>query len=182
MYYLNLPERTETSRLILQKLRYEDAEEIFYAYASKPEVTKFLSWKTHESVDETRSFLKYAHQSWKAGLDYSYSIRLKINGQLIGGFGFINEGGKIQFGYAFSPTHWNNGYATEVCTHAMMLIRKCDNIFRVGTFVDSENIASIRVLEKSGLVKEAELANWFRFINQGNEPKNCVLYFLPLGN
>ena len=115
MEKLDLPEKIVTDRLILQRLRYEDAEEIFYTYASKPEVTKYVSWPTHESIQDTRNFLNYSIDSWNAGRDYSYSIRLKDNHQLIGSFGFINEQGKVQFGYALGPLHWNQGYATEVC-------------------------------------------------------------------
>jgi ribosomal-protein-alanine N-acetyltransferase len=180
MIQLNLPEKVETERLLLQRLKYEDAEEIFYSYASKPEVTHFLSWKTHGSVEDTQSFLKYAIMNWNIGVDYSYTIRMKGSNKLVGGFGFINEDGKVQFGYAISPVHWGNGFATEACKSMMELIRQCSDVYRVATFVDSENIASMKVLEKSGLVKEAILKKWFRFVNQNNQPKDCTLYALNL--
>lgn len=180
MHRLDLPENIETQRLVLQRLRYEDAEEIFYAYASKPEVTKYLSWRTHESVEDTREFLRYAIDCWNKGLDYSYAIRLKESRQLIGGFGLIHENGKIQFGYAISPTHWNKGYTTEACKKLMSIVSTFAQVYRVNTFVDIENVASIKVLEKSGLICEATLQKWFRFINQNNEPKDCSLYYLPL--
>jgi len=36
------------------------------------------------------------------------------------------------------------------------------------------------VLRKCGMVEEARLPKWFRFINQGNEPKDCILFrFVP---
>lgn len=180
MIHLHLPEKVETDRLILQRLRYEDAEEIFYTYASKPEVTKYLSWPTHRTVEDTRTFVRYAFDSWTLGLDYTYSIRLKTNAKLIGSFGVINENGKIQFGYAFSPTEWGQGYATEACTELMQLLKVVPGIFRIGTFVDVDNLASVRVLEKSGLVMEARLDKWFRFVNQENQPKDCLLFRLPL--
>jgi [ribosomal protein S5]-alanine N-acetyltransferase len=180
MELLKLPEKIITERLILQRLRYEDAEEIFYTYASKTDVTKYLSWPTHQSIEDTKTFLRYAVESWELGLDFSYSIRLKDSHQLIGGFGAINETGKIQFGYAISPIHWNKGYTTEACRKMMEVLKGFTQIYRIATFVDTENIASIRVLEKSGLVREATLIKWFRFINQNNEPKDCSLYYLPL--
>jgi ribosomal-protein-alanine N-acetyltransferase len=177
---LTLPEKIETERLILQRLRYEDAEEIFYTYASKSEVTKYLSWPTHERVDDTRAFLRHAIESWEKGLDFSYAIRLKQSHQLIGSFGLIYEAGKIQFGYAISPTHWNKGLATEACSKMMNMLKNYPQVYRVHTFVDTANSASIRVLEKSGLVREATLVRWFRFVNQDSEPKDCSLYYLPL--
>ena len=179
MIRLTLPAKIETERLLLQRLRYEDAEEIFYAYASKPEATRFLSWATHRSVDETRTFLKYAVESWNFGTDYSYSIRLK-NGILIGSIGIINDNGKVQLGYVISPAHWRKGYTTEACTRILAMLRSCGGIYRIGTFVDADNTGSIRVLVKSGLAQEARLPKWFRFINQENEPKDCIFFrFLP---
>ncbi|MDQ2656419.1 MAG: GNAT family N-acetyltransferase [Bacteroidota bacterium] len=175
MIRLPIPSRIETDRLLLQRLRYEDAEEIFYAYASKPEATKFLSWITHRSVDDTRAFLGYAVESWNLGTDYSYSIRLK-NGMLIGSIGLVHDDGKVQVGYVLSPAHWNKGYMTEACRNVLSVLRRIHGIYRIGTFVDADNIASVKVLEKCGMTEEARLRKWFRFVNQNNQPKDCLLY------
>jgi RimJ/RimL family protein N-acetyltransferase len=180
MVRLDLPEHFHTDRLSVRRLRYEDAEEIFYAYASKPEATRYISWPTHESLADTKSFLRYAVAAWDAGTDYSFSIRLKDSNRLIGSFGVINEGGKLQFGYIFSPSQWGRGYATEVCRAMMILLRDQYGVYRIQSFVDAENVASARVLEKSGLVEEARLPNWFRFVNQRYKVKDCIHYRLPL--
>jgi ribosomal-protein-alanine N-acetyltransferase len=177
---LNLPERIETERLVLSRLRYEDAEELFYAYASKSEATWYMSWPTHQSMKDTRSFLDYAIKGWKEGVDYSFSVRLKDNHRLIGSFGILHDEGKIQFGYVFSPTQWGKGYATEVCRKMMSMVKHQEVVYRIFTFVDVENKASIKVLLKSGLVEEALLTKWFRFVNQSNEPKDCILFRLSL--
>jgi RimJ/RimL family protein N-acetyltransferase len=179
MVYLDFPEKIETKRLLLQRLRYEDAEEIFYCYASKPEATRFMSWPTHQSVEDSRKFVRYAIQSWALGLDYSFSIRLKDSGRFVGSFGVINEDGKIQFGYVLSPVHWRNGYATEACQVIMARLKTFPGVYRVGTFVDADNIASVNVLRKSGLVEEARLVRWFKFVNQEMQPKDCILFRLP---
>ena len=177
---LDLPTQIFTSRLFLQKLRYEEAEEIFYSYASKPEATRFMSWPTHRSLDDTNAFLHYAEQGWKSGSDYSYSIRLIRNNRLIGSFGVINENGKIQFGYILSPTQWGRGYATEVCKTMMDLLRQQRGVHSIQTFTDADNKASANVLLKSGLIEESRLSNWFRFVNQDNQVKDCIHFKLPL--
>lgn len=174
------PEHFETERLNLYRLKYEDAAEIFYTYASKPEATRFMSWPTHQSLQDTRSFLNYAVAGWRLGVDYSFAIRLKGSNRFIGSCGAMNDNGKIQFGYVLTPTHWGQGYATEVCIRLMAILKSFPEVYRVSTFVDSENVASVRVLLKSGLIEEARLPQWFRFINQGNEPKDCILFRLPL--
>ena len=180
MVHLHFPEKIETSRLLLQRLRYEDAEEIFYCYASKPETTKFLSWRMHRSIEDTRAFVRYALESWNLGLDYTFSIREKESGKFIGSFGVIHEDGKIQFGYVLSPTYWGRGYATEACKAILSILKTFPSLYRIGTFVDTENVASIRVLTKSGLKEEARLKKWFRFVNQDNQPKDCILFYLLL--
>jgi len=180
MVRLNLPEHFFTDRLSVRRLRYEDAEEIFYAYASKPEATQFVSWPMHQSLNDTKSFLRYAVAAWANGTDYSFSIRLKESARLIGSFGVINEDGKLQFGYIFSPTQWGKGYATEVCKYMMSLLRKQHGVYRIQSFVDVENIASAKVLVKSGLVEEARLTKWFKFVNQSDEAKDCIHFRLPL--
>ena len=177
---LVLPEKVSSERLILQRLRYEDADEIFYTYASKTDATRFVSWPTHKTVADTRAFLHYAHDSWINGTDYSYAIRLQHNNRLIGSFGVMNDFGKIQFGYIFSPVQWGNGYATEACITMMKTLEVLESIYRIGTFVDVDNVASIRVLQKSGLIEEACLEKWYRFVNQNNAPKDCRLFYYPL--
>jgi ribosomal-protein-alanine N-acetyltransferase len=107
-------------------------------------------------------------------------VRLKESNRLIGSIGVINENGKLQFGYVFSPTQWNKGYATEACSHLMQLLRTQEAVYRINTFVDAENISSAKVLVKSGLIEEARLVKWFRFVNQNNEAKDCILFILPL--
>lgn len=177
---LSIPDNVNTDRLYLRPLRYEDADEIFHVYASRAEATRFVSWPTHRSIEDTRQFLNDAVRGWQQGTDYSFSIRKKENHRFIGTFGLLNDNGKIQVGYALGPLHWGNGYATEACSQVLSVLQRVERIYRVGSFVDAENIASAKVLVKSGMVEEARLPEWFRFVNQGNQPKDCILFRLPL--
>ncbi|MEQ9593412.1 MAG: GNAT family N-acetyltransferase [Cyclobacteriaceae bacterium] len=176
-----LPERLETNRLKLQRLRYEDAEEIFYAYASKKEATQFVLWPTHQTIEDTNEYLRYCARAWDGGHNYVYSIRLKFENRLIGSLGVVNDLGNIHFGYVISPTHWNNGYATEAASCLIDILSKQDEVFKIWTFVDADNRASCRVLDKIGLKEEARISRWRRFANQANEPKDCIFYDFPLG-
>jgi ribosomal-protein-alanine N-acetyltransferase len=177
---MKMPDIFETPRLLIQRLRYEDASEIFYTYASKPESTRYLSWPTHQRIKDTRQFLQYTLAAWQAGTDFSYSIRLKDTYRMVGNIGVLYDAGKTHFGYVFGPLHWGKGFATEACLQLLELLKNNADVQHIGTFVDAENVASASVLYKCGLVEEAHLVKWYRFVNQGNEPKDCILFKLPM--
>jgi [ribosomal protein S5]-alanine N-acetyltransferase len=176
---LVLPENISTKRLLLQRLRYEDADEIFYTYASKREATRFVSWPTHRTIEDTQRFLAFAIPAWEDGNVFAYSIRLKHSNRLIGSIGIMNMVSYVQFGYIFSPTQWNNGFATETCKEVLAILQKNKDVQAISTFVDVENVSSIRVLEKCGLKKDGVFPKWFHFPNQNNEAKDCILFSLP---
>ncbi len=178
---LDLPRQITTNRLLLERLKPSDAEEVFETYASRLEVAKYMLWPMHRTLDDTRSFLDYAIRAWEEGSDYTYAIRLGPGQPLIGSIGIMNADGRIQFGYSLGPAFWGHGYATEVVVAMMDLLRTKRGVYRICTFVDADNHASARVLEKAGLVQEANLVKWHRFVNQGNEPKDCLLYRLVTG-
>lgn len=174
-----LPEEIHTSRLFLRRLRYEDAPEIFFAYASKPEATKYVSWPTHRRIEDTYQFINYARHAWTDGADFSYAIRLTGSNMLAGSIGVIHNEGIVQFGYIFSPAHWNHGYATEACRAVLAQLVK-QPVTKIGTFVARENEASARVLQKCGLIQESLLHDWFLFPNAGAGRKDCIQFRYPL--
>ena len=46
--------RLETERLILRRFKEEDAKMMFNNWANDPEVTRFLSWEHHGSLEVTK--------------------------------------------------------------------------------------------------------------------------------
>lgn len=48
----------ETDRLILRKFKLSDAEDMFKNYTTHEKVTKYLTWKPHKSIDDTRQYLR----------------------------------------------------------------------------------------------------------------------------
>ena len=49
--------RIETERLILRPFREDDAEAIFFGWANDPEVTRYLTWNPHRSLEDTKAIL-----------------------------------------------------------------------------------------------------------------------------
>lgn len=177
---LRLPEKFETPRLLLQRLKYEDAEEIFYAYASKSEATRYVTWATHQTIRDTRQYLATAVPAWNSGLHFNYSLRLLQDNRLVGSIGAINEGGRVQFGYIISPLWWNNGFATEACQWLLGQLILEKSVFRIWTFVDVDNESSCAVLRKCGMIEEARMIRWHSFVNQDNKAKDCIFFRYPI--
>lgn len=176
------PEQIELTRVRLTRNVSTDAEEIFYAYASKPEATRFLSWPTHEQLSDTRDFLRFAQATWKERTQFTFSVRVKTTNRLIGGCGCIHRDGVFQLGYVFSPSVWGHGYATEVCQGLTSEILKFPGLRRLCSFVDVDNPTSARVLEKSGFIKEQLAPDFFVPVNQGNQKKDAYIFVYPLGD
>jgi len=177
-----LPEQIDLTRVRLLRNVPTDAEEIFYAYASKPEATRFLSWATHEELSDTRNYLRFAKSTWREQTQFSFSVRIKTSNRLIGGCGCIHQDGLFQVGYVFSPSVWGQGYATEVCKGLVTEILKYPGLRRLCSFVDVENQASARVLEKSGFIKEQLATDYFVPVNQGKWKKDAYIFVYPLAN
>ena len=62
----------------------------------------------------------------------------------------INEYGSAEIGYGIADEYQDRGYATEAITTVVAWALQQNKINSVTAEVDKENIASIRVLEKSG--------------------------------
>ena len=92
---------------------------------------------------------------------YFLHIELKDNHEQIGSIGYtvINNmpvGKNVHLGYFTYPKFWGNGYTTEALKKVLEFAFTQNNVYRVTTGCLSENKGSERVMQKNGLIKEAE--------------------------
>src|SRR3712207_9563548 len=71
----NLP-TLETERLILRKLTLDDAKAVF-AYASDPEVTHYVIWEMHRTIEDSTAFLELALGKYESGGEPDWGIVYK---------------------------------------------------------------------------------------------------------
>ena len=71
-----------TERLTLRRFEIEDAENMFYNWANDPEVTKYLTWPAHESVDTTETILKEWISKYEKKIFISGLLSLMISSSL----------------------------------------------------------------------------------------------------
>ncbi|MBA4375590.1 MAG: hypothetical protein C0401_05385 [Anaerolinea sp.] len=60
-------------------------------------------------------------------------------------------------GYVIAREYWGNGYATEITQSVVEWAVAQESIYRVWAICDIENLASARVLEKTGMQREGIL-------------------------
>jgi ribosomal-protein-alanine N-acetyltransferase len=65
-----------TPRLRLAPFTLADAPDVF-SYAQDPEVSKYTTWRTHESVDDAKAYLQSVLA--RSPDDYCWAIRLRMS-------------------------------------------------------------------------------------------------------
>ena len=60
-----------------------DAEAMF-AYASDPEVTRYVLWETHGSIEDSENFLRFANEGYERGDFGGWGLVLKASGAFVG--------------------------------------------------------------------------------------------------
>ena len=166
VWFSSLPELA-TEHLLLRPLVMRDARDIF-AYASDPEVARYVLWDPHTSLADTRSYIRYMRGLYRRGLPSSWGVELRETGRVIGTVGFMwysSQNLSAEVGYSFAREHWNRGYATEALRAALCSAFASIPLNRVEAQHDVRNPASGRVMEKCGMKMEGVLRQ--RIKNKG---------------
>ena len=153
----------ETPRLILREMRHEDANALFEMDCN-PNVHKYLWQKPVVNIDEVHAYIDMVRQQYMDNGIGRFVAITKDTNELIGwtGIKFVNdhvENGNTNFydyGYRLNEKFWNKGFATESAKACIDYGFENLNLKTIIGRAISENIASIKVLEKIGLKFERE--------------------------
>jgi len=154
------PVAIQTEHLLLRRLTRDDAKDIFEGWAQDLDVTRFLLWHPHRSIEDTHAFLAHCDEAWADGREFSWGVIPRAERTLVGTIGLRVAGHRAEFGYAFARAVWGRGYATEAARAVVESALAMPAIARVWAYVDVENVRSARVLEKAGLTREGCLRSW----------------------
>lgn len=171
------PVEFSTKRLHLRRPRFDDAAQIFKAYASDRVAARFTSWRAHETEDETRTYLQRCLDEWSDGTGYPYAIELAA--EALGPVGNIHlhkRSQRMEFGYVLARPYWGQGYMTEALSALVDWSLEQPGIWRASAFCDIDNHASARVMENAGMTFEGILRRFFVHPNISPEPRDCRIY------
>ena len=139
-----------TEHFVLTKMTAGDGDK-YFRLSNNANVMKYVtgySLTREESDDMLKSFLEEYGMDTYLG---RYLIEDRFSGELVGAAKLDKIGSAIEIGYRVMEEYWGKGVATEI---ARGLIRFSKNVLKardVIAFVNVNNTASIRVLEKAGM-------------------------------
>jgi ribosomal-protein-alanine N-acetyltransferase len=151
---MKAPVQFDTARLTLRQPQSSDAETIFLRYANDPEVTRFLGWPRHRSLQDTEAFLEFSAEEWGRWPAGPYLIFSRRDGQLLGstGLGFHSAHEAVT-GYVLAKDAWGKGYATEALAAVIDVVARI-GVTRLSALCHPAHRPSRRVLEKCGFVRD----------------------------
>lgn len=96
---------------------------------------------------------------------YFLHMEERDTGEQVGSIGYtVREapppGKLVDAGYFSYPRFWNRGYMTEALRRLIAFAFEEDGVYRFSTGCLTENRGSERVMQKCGLIKEAEKPDW----------------------
>lgn len=166
--------RLETERLILRRFTLEDAEKMYENWAGDPEVTKFLTWPTHESAEISRQILK----EWVAAYDnpevYQWCIEEKESGEPVGSIAVVSRNEKAQsceIGYCISRSRWHKGITTEALAEVMRYLFEEVGVLRLESRHDPKNPYSGEVMKNAACTTRV-----LEFVQTGTIPVSVIAH------
>ncbi len=163
MDFVNL----ETARLILR--HFTDADLVpFMAYRNDPDVARYQGW---EGISEAEAHAFIAEQKLVQpgvpGQWLQIAIEFKETGTLAGDCALkIDEHDERQaeIGYTLARAYQGKGIAFEAVSRVLDYAFRALELHRVIAITDSENAASIALLERLGLRREGHFIQnvWFK--------------------
>lgn len=147
----------KTERLLLRPLGTEDLE-AFYEYASDAENTSYMIYFPHRDRGQTREFLEAVDAEWEKESPSFYEFSILLDGVQIGTASVYPEGGEGcgELAWMLHKAYWHHGYATEAAAAVRNFAFASLGLKRLCAHCDSRNLASARVMERLGMVRECE--------------------------
>lgn len=148
----------KTDRLLIRDITIGDIENIHTLHLL-PETDKYNTLGIPSNIEETEKHVNewVLKNNETPRVKYVLAIELLNTSQFIGLFG-INIGKEryrnAEIWYKIHKDHWNKGYTTEAVLNVLSYGFNELNLHRIEAGCATENIASIRVLEKVGMSRE----------------------------
>jgi ribosomal-protein-alanine N-acetyltransferase len=148
-----------TSRLRLRSFADTDADDLFSLHSN---ATVLRYWDSPPWTERARAerFLTTCRQIEQDGTGARLAVDRESDGAFIGWCSLHRwnpDFRSASLGYCFGEAAWGHGYATEAARAVLEWAFDALDLNRVQAEADTRNVASARVLEKLGFVREGTL-------------------------
>lgn len=172
---LRPPEVMDLPRLRLRRPRPTDVAAVF-EFASDPEVARYADWSMSTTIESVTERLRGREGAWNSGSEFYWALTLPSDDRAIGAIACSISGHAAEFGFLLNRNFWRHGYATEAARAVVDWIFSVPSVWRLSATCDVENVASARVLEKTGLAREGILRRAIVRPNLSDTPRDAFLY------
>jgi ribosomal-protein-alanine N-acetyltransferase len=149
----------ETERLLLRRVSKDDLNEIL-ELRGNPETMKFIPRPLVKTEEDALNHFKMIDEKIEKNEGINWAITVKGNPKLIGIIGHYRiqpENHRCEIGYMILPQYKGQGIVTEAIKAVLEYGFEDMNMHSIEAVIDPDNIASERVLQKNGFVKEAHI-------------------------
>lgn len=153
-----------TERLILRVPRVSDAAAV-HAYRGDPEVARYQDWPLPYSREQAESRVQACIDQGGPVADGGWNVTIAdaddhaVIGDLYLGLQWGTRAAEI--GYTLAPEFHGRGFASEAVDAGLRWFFETAGVNRVGASLHPDNVASARVLERTGFVFEGETRDSF---------------------
>lgn len=147
-----------TKRLKLRRFTLHDAECMYKNYATDERVTRFLSWKPYNSIEDIEAFLSDMISQYTSNNVYHWAVEL--NNEIIGSISTVSideKNNNCEIGYCIGHEFWNKGITSEALSAIMNYLFNEIGMHRITAKHDIENPASGKVMQKCNMIYEGRL-------------------------
>lgn len=152
--------KLESQRLTLRPFTESDLHNV-HEMLLKPESTLFNPSSYSEDIKETQKLIDNWKSETNSGQDrkkFTFLIETTIDCTFVGviGFDLIKLHYKnAEVWYKLNPGIWGKGYATEALERIIEFVFEDLKLHRIEAGCAVDNIASYKVMEKCGMIREA---------------------------
>ncbi len=162
-----------SARLTLRRPRLDDISPV-HRYAVDPRASRFLAWVPHHAMDDTLLFLRGCIEAWQGEQRLPWVI--EVGGDVVGMIEAKLQGRNAGIGYVLSPDAWGHGYASEALGVISEALFRHSPVSAIWALCVMENLASARVLERSGYRRERLIPKYFPCPNIDNKSHDVWRY------
>lgn len=149
----------ETERLLLRRVTVDDAEAI-KELRGNPETMRYIPRPLVTTIEEALQHVEMINSKIENNEGINWAITLKGNSKLLGIIGHYRiqpQNYRAEIGYMLLPDFHGKGIVTEAIKAALIYGFEVMHLHSIEAVIDPDNIASEKVLQKNGFVKEAHI-------------------------